>query len=69
MTSGDWLFGIRVENTVRIACVFNAFQREFDKYKNVGGMVIPILFRLKLKRCMPHKSACHPPKCDVINDV
>ena len=24
MTSGDWLFGIRYENTVHITCVFNA---------------------------------------------
>ena len=24
MTSWDWLFGIRVENTVHITCVFNA---------------------------------------------
>ena len=24
LTSGDWLFGIRVENTVRITCVFKA---------------------------------------------
>ena len=37
----DWLFGIRVENTVRITCVFNAFStREVDKYKNVGSRVI-----------------------------
>ena len=25
--------------------------------------------RLKLERCNPHKAACHPTKCDVINDV
>ena len=36
----DWLFEIRVEYTVRITCVFwMRFQREFDKYKNVGGGV------------------------------
>ena len=27
------LFGMCVENTVRITCVFNAFQCKFDKYK------------------------------------
>ena len=26
-------------------------------------------FRLKLERCKPHNAACHPTKCDVINDV
>ena len=40
MTSGDWLFGIRVE---KIQCVLPVcsmrFQRKFDKYKNVGGRV------------------------------
>ena len=25
--------------------------------------------RLKLEGCKPHKIACHPTKCDVINDV
>ena len=39
MTSGDWLFGIRVENTVRLPAFSMRFQREFDKYKNVGGRV------------------------------
>ena len=24
---------------------------------------------LKLERCKPHKAACHPTKCDIINDV
>ena len=24
---------------------------------------------LELERCKPHKPACHPTKCDVINDV
>ena len=27
MTSGDWLFGIHIENTVHITCVFNAFSK------------------------------------------
>ena len=38
--------------------------------------VIPILMHfkslqlcLKLERCKPHKAACHPTKCDVINEV
>ena len=26
-------------------------------------------FRLKFERCKPHRVACHPTKCDVINDV
>ena len=26
-------------------------------------------FRLKLERCKPQNAACHPMKCDVINDV
>ena len=26
-------------------------------------------FELKLERCRLHKAACHPTKCDVINDV
>ena len=26
-------------------------------------------FPLKLRRCEPHKAACHPRICDVINDV
>ena len=26
-------------------------------------------FRLKLERCKPHKAACCPTKCDVINDI
>ena len=25
--------------------------------------------RLKLECCKPHKAACHPTKCDIINDV
>ena len=40
---------------------------------NIFNMVIPILMHfcslLKLKRGKPHKPACHPTKCDVINDV
>ena len=26
-------------------------------------------FHLKLERCKPHNAACHPTRCDVINDV
>ena len=26
-------------------------------------------FHLELERCKPHKAACHPTICDVINDV
>ena len=37
---------------------------------NFFNMVIPILqFRLELERCKPHNAACHPTKCDAINDV
>ena len=33
------------------------------------NLVIPILIHLKLECCKPHNAACHPMKCDVINDV
>ena len=37
---------------------------------NILNIVNPILqFALKLERCKPHTVACHPTKCDVINDV
>ena len=26
-------------------------------------------FKLKFERCKPHKAACDPTKCDVINDI
>ena len=39
MTSGDWLFGIRVENTMRIICVFNAFSTRIRQVQNVGSRV------------------------------
>ena len=29
----------------------------------------PLQSHLKLKHCKQHKAACHPMKCDVINDV
>ena len=26
-------------------------------------------FKLKLEHSKPHKAACHPKKCDIINDI
>ena len=54
MTSGDWLFGI----ALKVQCVLPAFsmrfQREFDKYKNVGGRV----FETSLLRCNDFDMSC-----------
>ena len=38
LTSGDWQFEIRVENTVRITCVFNVFSTRIRQVQNRGGM-------------------------------
>ena len=35
----DWLFGISIENTVRITCVSMRYKRENDMYKNAVGSV------------------------------
>ena len=33
------------------------------------NMVIKILMQICMERCKPNKKACHPVKCDVINDT
>ena len=35
----------------------------------ISDDIPPQMSRHKLERCSPHKAACHPTMCDVINDV
>ena len=39
--------------------------------QRILNTVIPILmqFPFKLEHCKPHKAACYPTKCEVIDDV
>ena len=50
MTSGNWLFGICVENTVRITSVFNAFSTQIRQVQKRGRYGKTILENLKMKQ-------------------
>ena len=38
------------------------------KILNMVFLILMHCFCLKLERCKPHKAACHPMNCDVINE-
>ena len=48
MKSGDWLLGIRVENTVRITCVLNAFSMRIQQEQKRGRRVIIHLYLMNI---------------------
>ena len=69
MTSGDWLFGIRVENALRITCVFNANSTStktwavgYNKYLNDTHDKFSAFHEL-IKRVYPGAGAARGTKC------
>ena len=78
---GRYIVGYTVGNLVLRRRASGAVKRDFRTY--IRRYTSPnenfeysyphsnalLQFELKLERCKSHKAACHPTKCDVINDV
>ena len=61
--------GMSVGNLVLQRLESGAVKRDFRTYiRRYTSQNALLQFSLKLKRCKPHKAACHPTKYDVIND-
>ena len=75
-----YIIGYTVKNLVLRRRMSRTVKRDFRLY--IGQYTSPnvyfeygyphsnalLQFRLKLQRYKPHKAACHPTKCDIIND-
>ena len=78
---GRYIVGYTVGNLVLRRCTSGAVKCDFWTYTQrytsqnenfeygYPHSSAFLQFHLKLKCCKPHNAACHPTKCDVINDV
>ena len=74
---GRYIVGYTVGNLVLRRCMRSDFRTYIRRYTSPNQNFeygyphfnALLQFELKFERCKPYKAACHPTKCDVINDV